>query len=190
MPLFPKSSALGSCLLSWLASHHSIAMLTCLKFCFSTSLWHFPSPNTFRHFTLTRQPRESQSDYNVTGFFTISRAVTHKRLKLDLFQQENILVINMSLLFCSLSIIARIRRLLFPGNFSSEIFTSKPQGVSLSDSERNQCYLKTSPDSIMLAGALGKESVFPLGDLVADRGEFVEWSVLCWWTSKGLSWQW
>lgn len=169
MPLFPKSSAVGSCLLSWLVSHHSTAMLTCLKCCFSTFLWHFPSLNTFIHLTLTRQPWESQSDYNVTGLFTISRAVTHKRLKFDLFQQENILVINMSLLFCSLSIIARIRRLLFPGNFSSEIFTSKPQGVLLSDSERNQCYLKTSPDSIMLAGALGKESVFPLGHLVGKQ---------------------
>lgn len=68
---------------------------------------------TLRHLTSTRLPEESQSDYNTAELFTMGRACTHKRLKLDLFKQEDILVINMSLLFCSLSIITRIGRLFY-----------------------------------------------------------------------------
>lgn len=136
-------------------------MLTCLKFCLSTSLWHFPFPTTFRHLTSTRLSPELQSDYNIVGLFAISKACTHKRTKLDFFKQEDILVINRSLLFC-IDQNPNQKTVLFPGSFSSEICTSKPQGGSLKwfrencDIE-NQCYLKTSLDSIMLADALWKE---------------------------------
>lgn len=34
---------------------------------------------------------------------------------------------------------------------------------------RDQYYLKTFPDSVMLAGAVWKESVFPLADLAGEQ---------------------
>lgn len=138
-------------------------MLTCLKFCLSTSLWHFPFPTTFRHLPSTRLPQELQSDNNIVGLLTISKSCTHKRTKLDFFKQEDMLVMNMSLLFCSLLIRTQIRSLLFPGNFSPEICTSKSQGGSLSDSERIVIQKISSTlrysQTVVLSDAVWEESV-------------------------------
>lgn len=91
MPLLQKSDAVCSCLHSWLASHPSTAMLTCLKFCFCTSFWHFPFPTNFRHLTSTRLSQELQelrSDSNIVGLFTISWACATKELNLTFLRRR------------------------------------------------------------------------------------------------------
>lgn len=57
--------------------------------------------------------KELKSDYNPVGLSTISKARNHQRTKFDFFKQEDVLVINMSLLFCSPLIITQIRRLCY-----------------------------------------------------------------------------
>lgn len=129
MPLL-QTALVRSCLLTWPASHHFHTMLTCLKFCLSTSLWHFPFPTTFRHLTSTRLPPELQSDYDIVRLLAISKACTHERTKLDFFKQEDILVINMSLLFCSLLIRAQIRRLFYSlGTFLLKFALQSPKDL-------------------------------------------------------------
>lgn len=153
MPLLQKSYAVCSHLLSWRASHHSTALLTSWKFCFCVSSWHFPFPATFRHLTSTLLPQESQSDYNKVWLFTISRAYAHERTIVDFFKAGGYVSHKYvtSLLF-SIHHTQNQKTVLFPGKFSSEICTSKPQEFSVSNSERNallqgwyknQCHLKT-----------------------------------------------
>lgn len=97
------------CSFSWPTSHHATAALTCLKFCSSVSWCHFPLPPTLRHLTSPRRSPQLQCDYHIARAIHNQPGKCPQNCAVDFLKQEEILAIDMSLLFYSLLIITETK---------------------------------------------------------------------------------